>query len=107
MLSPHNLKKWMRGHGYVTGASQLLTSLRAEHSGTIAVLLVLHMLSIRWSLDKTTHPGTILVDHKEVIIRMKDDLPGLSSKCHLIPEYELWTEAIKLTQNLPFSVKWQ
>ena len=46
MLLPHN-KKWIRGYGYITGTIQLLTSLRIEHSGNIAVLLVLHMFSIQ------------------------------------------------------------
>ena len=64
-------------------------SLRAEYSGSIAVLLVLHMLSIRWNLDKTIPLVKILVDKKEVINRIQDGLPGLSIKRHLVPEYDL------------------
>ena len=107
MLLPSRKKHWMRGHGYVSGTPNLLTSLRAEHSGSIAVLILLHMLTVRWGLDESTPPVTIHIDNKEKISRMDAGLPGLSIKAHLVPEYDLWAEAIHLTDTLPFPVSWQ
>ena len=106
MLLPSRKKHWLRGHGYVAGTPDLLTSLRAEHSGSIAILIILHMVTVRWGLDESTPPVTIHIDNKEVISRMDAGLPGLSIKAHLVPEYDLWAEAIHLTDTLPFPVSW-
>ena len=38
---------------------------------------------------------------------MQVGLPGLSIKKHLVPEYDLWAEAIELTNTLPFPIHWQ
>ena len=89
MLLPSRKKHWLRGHGYVAGTPDLLTSLRAEHSGSIAILIILHMLTVRWGLDESTPPVTIRIDNKEVISRMDAGLPGLSITAHLVPEYDL------------------
>lgn len=48
VIMPKTKHKWIRGHGYVLGTPSLLTSLRAEHHGFRAILLLLlHMLSKR------------------------------------------------------------
>lgn len=81
--------KWIWGHGYVNGTANLLTSLRAEHNGTIAVLIILHMLIKRWNLTKDTPPVIILVHNKEGITSTHDGLPSLSiyglMHCTLFP----------------------
>jgi len=107
VIMPKTKHKWVRGHGYVLGTPSLLTSLRAEHHGSMAVLLLLHMLSKRWNIPHGTPPVTILVDNKEVIDRMTSGLPGLSIKNHLVPDYDLWAEAIALVNTLPFPVHWK
>ena len=65
------------------------------------------MLTKRWNLLCDTPPVTILIDNKEVIQRMQAGLPSLGIKKHLVPEYDLWAEAIELTNTLPFTIKWQ
>ena len=80
VIMPKTKVKWIRGHGYVLGTPHLLTSLRAEHHCSMAILILLHMLTKRWNLPHDTPPVTILIDNKEAIERMQAGLPCLSIK---------------------------
>lgn len=101
-----NKLKWIRGHSYVDGTSKLRTSLRAEHHGTVVILLFSHMLRKRWNLTNDIPPVTILVDNKEVITYIQSGMPCLSIKIHLAHMYGLWAEALHLTNTLPFPIQW-
>lgn len=46
MMLPARKKHWIRYRGFVHGTPHLLNSLRAEHSGSIVILIVLNMLTV-------------------------------------------------------------
>lgn len=78
--STKNSKHWILDHGRVTETGNLLISLQDEHIGTIAILITLYMICHRWGLSSDIPPVTVLLEKKEVINRIQDEISHLIIK---------------------------
>ena len=84
-----------------------MSSLRAEHGGAIAILLVLYALRVHYPLLSLPPTLDIWIDNSEVVRRGKLDTPKLGIKQQLTLDQDLWATTQRLLKALPCKIQWR
>ena len=84
-----------------------MTSLRAEHGGALAILLVLYVLHIYFPFLALPITLNILIDMSGVVRRGDIAVPKLGIKQQLILDHDLWATPQRLLEALPYKIRWK
>ena len=84
------------GHAQTIGIKSEISSLRTEHGGALAILLVLQALQIHFPSHALPSVLDIWVDNSEVVRRGKIPLPKLGIKQQLTLHHDLWATTHRL-----------
>ena len=100
--------KTITGDAATPGYPDTISSLRSEHFGALAILIVTLALEWKYSLEATGHL-LLHIDNMEVVNRTKygvDD--AMSADKHVKTDFDVWNETHAITQRLHTNVctKW-
>ena len=95
------------GHARTIGIKKEMTSLRTEHGGAIAILLLLQALHIHFPHLPLPPSLDIWIDNSEVVRRGQKHLPKLGIKQQLVLDYDMWATTHRLLQALSCKIQWK
>ena len=92
------------GAGETTGNPSTICSLRPEHSGALAAMLLVAILEHKHSLHNSGYLN-LGIDNITVVKRLtKDKIDALDDDSHDPTDYDLWQESISLMSNMTTTV---
>ena len=95
------------GHATTVGTFSEMSSLRAEHGGALAILLVLYALQLHFPTFPLPANLDIWIDNSEVVRRGKTSLPKMGIKQQLILDHDLWATTQRLSQEIQCAIRWK
>ena len=100
--------KAITGDAATPGNPDTISSLRSEHFGALAIMVIMLALEWKYSLEATGHI-LLHIDNMEVVNRTKygvDD--AMAADKHIKTDFDVWNETHKITQMLHTNVcaKW-
>ena len=98
----------IEGYGPSPGSDKM-SSMTTEHFGLIGVLVVLHIISLKYLLhrDECFDQVRILVDNKTVVERSSTEQEVINLSDYGVPDQDLWTLTTDLIKKLPIRVEVQ
>ena len=100
--------KHLSGNAVTPGHPDTISSLRSEHYGAMAILLLL--LAIEWKYEVEATGYIVLhIDNMEVVNRTKFGVPAcMSADKHAKTDFDIWNESHKINTMLQTTVcaKW-
>ena len=85
-----------------------MSSLRCEHAGALAVLLVLYAFQLYLGQDTVQSVDVVIwLDNAEVLRRAQRSIRGKKIKDALVLDYDLWAEMEDLQRRLTFNIHWE
>ena len=96
------------GAAMTPGNYSEMSSLRCEHAGALAVLLVLYAFQLYLGQDTVQSVDVVIwLDNAEVLRRAQRSRRGKKIKDALVLDYDLWAEMEDLQRRLTFNIHWE